>query len=53
VLHAVGHRAERMTYLQRWPFDNRIGGVTLIGESCQAGALKALVDELLAPISSA
>jgi G3E family GTPase len=53
VLHAVGHRAERMTYLQRWPFDSRIGGVTLIGESCQAGALKALVDELLAPISSA
>jgi G3E family GTPase len=47
VLHAVGHRAERMAYLPRWPSGNRTGVVTLIGERCQAETLRSLVEELL------
>jgi G3E family GTPase len=47
VLHAVGHRAERMTYLPRWPSGGRIGSMTLIGEYRQSAALEELADQLL------
>jgi G3E family GTPase len=47
VLHAVGHRAERMTYLRRWPSGSRTGTVSLIGESRQSEDLKELADQLL------
>ncbi len=47
VLHAVGHRAERMAYLRRWPSSSRIGAVTLIGESRQSEDLNEIADQLL------
>src|SRR3546814_4953717 len=47
VLHAVGHRAERMTYLPRWPSGTRTGAVTLIGDYSQSPTLEELADRLL------
>jgi hypothetical protein len=48
VLHLVGHRAERMTYLAGWP-SQRAGAVTLIAEHGQRTVIEGLANQLAAP----